>query len=167
MGMASSRNYYSIEKQGHRDNYDAFADIYGHKLDKRDGLTFWPDCPPTLETSLNFNDVFQRWRNILINAPEVSPGLDGVVLRPSNDAGHFLCDFIYYSNLAEHWLKRKDSNDVDKVDARPVMFMHVPRWTGADDLQKGRFITIALLRALAHSWRVEKSAEAATRSFGS
>ncbi|KAL1745702.1 hypothetical protein HDZ31DRAFT_81784 [Schizophyllum fasciatum] len=42
---------------------------------------------------------------------------DGVDLRPSTDAGHYLCDFILYCSLAESQLSRS------KV---PVLFVHCP-----------------------------------------
>lgn len=172
MGMSISRNHYSIEKQAHRDDYDTHADIDGTKPDKLDGARYWPDCPTVLETSLNFDDVFQRWRGYLLDsAPDIAASisssssvLEGVVLRPSLDAGHFLCDFIYYSSLAEHWRrKRTRSQPTDDMNERPVMFMHVPSWAGAPDLEKGRAVTIALLRALARSWVERKSAEMACR----
>ena len=161
MGMTENRNYYSIEKLAHRDNYDAYADAYGARIDKRDGMSYWADCPPVLETSLDFDDVFQRWRSNLLDTPEVSSEqLDGVILRPSHDAGHFLCDFIYYSSLAEHWRHKKDrvgQDGVDDIDERPVIFMHVPKWAGTRDLQKGKLVTIGLLKALAQSWIIRKS----------
>lgn len=162
MGMASERNYYSIEKQAHRDGYDAHADMNDAKMDKDDGESFWADCPQTLETSLAFDDIFQRWRSNLLGTPNASPDLDNIMIRPSLDAGHFLCDFIYYSSLAEHWRKKKDQTcEDDKIDERPVMFMHVPCWAGANELKKGRSVTIALVKAMAQSWLILKSGDKA------
>lgn len=157
MGMTSRRNYYSIEKLAHRDDYDAYEDIYGQTLAKQDGATFWPDCPPTLETSLPFDDIFQQWRSDLLSTREISTaqGGPGVTLRPSLDAGHFLCDFIYFSSLAEHWRRKRDGERRNTVDERPILFMHVP----VDGLQNGRLVTISLLRAMAQSWVMKKNGE--------
>jgi len=160
MGMSPSRGYYSIERLAHRDNYNSHADVFGDRLDKEDGSKYWPDCPPVLETSLNFGDIFQQWRRNLLETPGTSSAkLDGVVLRPSQDAGHFVCDFIYYSSLAEKHRKKKERGGPNRIDDRPVMFFHVPHWSGDHDLNKGRLVTVGLLRALAQSWTAAKSAE--------
>lgn len=159
MGTTMHRNFYSIEKMAHRDNYDAFPDVHGAKMDKRDGLVFWSDCPPILETSLDFTDVYARWSASILLGQDTNPGaeagdMQGIVFGHSQDAGHFLCDFIYYSTLAEHWRAKKHcmSGGGAEVLERPVMFLHLPPWTGADDLRKGRAVTIALLKALGESW---------------
>ncbi|KAL1311538.1 hypothetical protein AAFC00_001658 [Neodothiora populina] len=160
MGMIMNRNYYSIEKLAHRDNYDVHEDRYGKIIDKDDGKIFWPDCPPILETSLDFDDIFQRWRSILLesSSEETSSSsvFNGLILRPSIDAGHYLCDFIYYSMLAEHWRRKKDRVQSDKMDERPVMFMHVPG-TVQPNLRIGQATTVGLLRAMAMSWISRKS----------
>ncbi|GAB7356976.1 hypothetical protein MBLNU459_g7814t1 [Dothideomycetes sp. NU459] len=159
MGTTTNRNFYAIEKRGHRDGYDQKHDITGFAPPSDDGATYWKDCPAQLETSLDFEDVWTRWRNaLLLGSPESLPELNSVVLRPSEDAGHFLCDFLYYSSLAEYWKNQKDKRgDAEgakgnKVQDRPVMFMQVPGRSSGDDLKVGRIVTLGLIRALAESW---------------
>ena len=65
-------------------------------------------------------------------------------MRPSNDAGRFLCDFIYYTGLVEY-LKQNPEGD------RPVMFLHVPGEYEEDDIQRGAKIASGLIKALVQS----------------
>ena len=63
--------------------------------------------------------------------------------RPSNDAGHYLCDFIYYASLA-HFYKAGGE--------RPVMFLHVPGEAEEEDIERGREVAIALIRGMVGTW---------------
>lgn len=150
IGMAPGRSFYSIEKQAHREGYHEKQDVDGKVLEKTDGETVWSDCPAVLQTSLNFDDVFDRWHAGLLTTPGVSPYVNGVEVRKSEDAGHYMCDFIYYSMLAEYRKHRDPHNDY--VDQMPVMFLHVPGSSTSEDIRKGKAVTITLIQALAESW---------------
>lgn len=62
-------------------------------------------------------------------------------LRPSNDPGRFLCDFIYYTSMAEYWRR-------DCTSSGPVMFLHVPDGIAAEDVARGKKVTLGLIEAL-------------------
>lgn len=70
--------------------------------------------------------------------------------RVSEDAGRYLCDFIYYSSLAELTKKKEE---------RRVMFFHVPADCDEEAIQKGVNMTLNLIRALVDSDRVRKLAQ--------
>ena len=157
LGVAPDRPYFSIESQAHRDGYEQKSDVAGKVLDKDDGTTYWHDCPPILRTSLDFEDIYNRWRRNMLETPEVSPELGNVLVRTSDDPGRYLCDFIYYSMMAEFRRNpRLRELGVDPVDEMPVMFLHVPKGTTEVDIRKGKLVTIALIRALAESWEYKK-----------
>lgn len=63
-------------------------------------------------------------------------------VRPSEDAGRYLCDFIYYSSLARLWKRH---------EKRRVVFFHVPVDSDQESLLEGKEVTIALIRALVQS----------------
>lgn len=63
-------------------------------------------------------------------------------MRISDDAGHYLCDFIYYSSLAHRWREGKD---------RPVTFLHVPSDASERAVGMGRELAIGLIRSLVES----------------
>jgi pyroglutamyl-peptidase len=109
IGMASGRRYYSIERRGHRDGY-VMADVNFEFLgdterQKTEGSNWiWAGLPEEIMTDMNINDIWVRWRAELPNTD----------VRVSEDAGRYLCDFIYYSSLA-HLSKKEEEKRVGSV----------------------------------------------------
>ncbi|KAK2754661.1 hypothetical protein FQN54_006794 [Arachnomyces sp. PD_36] len=64
-------------------------------------------------------------------------------LRLSHDAGRYLCEFIFYTSLAQA---------LQEGHPRSVVFFHVPKWTDDENLEKGRDVAIGLIETLASSW---------------
>ncbi|KAK4986530.1 hypothetical protein LTR66_007836 [Elasticomyces elasticus] len=152
IGMASGRDYYSIELQGHRDGYDKNADVDEKTPAADDGATFWPDCDPVLQTSFAFDGLWRKWQSNLLGMAAFDKVMVDVDARPSEDPGHYLCDFIYYSSLAWYFRKGPDGRDGE----RPVMFLHVPADSSPVDIERGRGVAVGLIRALADNWSVRK-----------
>src|ERR1700712_3587946 len=69
-------------------------------------------------------------------------------VRISEDAGRYLCDFIYYSSLA-HLTKKKEK--------RRVVFLHVPVDSDEAAVRTGIEVTIELIRAMVQSGRLKKA----------
>lgn len=63
-------------------------------------------------------------------------------LRISDDAGHYLCDFIYYSSLAHLWKQGRE---------RKLTFFHVPADASKEAVSLGRELCINLIRAMVES----------------
>ena len=149
--MAGTTNQFMVERQGHRDGYDARRDVDGKTLvecEEEMGLVkgeYWAGCPEIIQTTLNVDDILDRMR---WPGPDGASQLpEGVTVIASEDAGNFLCDFIYYSSLSHFW--RKNGED----GKRPVVFLHVPPESDEETLRKGREVTIALIRAIVASER--------------
>ncbi|RDA92628.1 hypothetical protein CP533_1445 [Ophiocordyceps camponoti-saundersi (nom. inval.)] len=128
IGMAGPRAIYQLERRAHRDGYPT-PDVDGalpehEKDDKR---------PAELQTDLRLEDVLARWRNLS------EADMD---LRLSDDAGRFLCEFIYYASLSE-LLSRKRRRD--------VVFFHVPCHATERYIAQGGELAVRLVRALADS----------------
>ncbi|KAJ5908861.1 hypothetical protein N7495_001543 [Penicillium taxi] len=154
IGIASARPYYSVEVQAHRDDYN-ITDING-ELGYEDGEKIWKEMglPPILTpgstkaeekgsaiTPYPPNEHFlQTWKAF---AP---PDLD---IRLSHDAGHYLCDFIYYTSLSLAQLQDQDRN---------VLFLHVPASPEEAAIERGRKIALALMKTMATCWVDEKHA---------
>ncbi|TPX06990.1 uncharacterized protein E0L32_011058 [Thyridium curvatum] len=143
VGMAGARMQYSLERRGHRDGY-RMKDVDGALLDderfrhpKEDGgddpRWEWFGVPEELETDVDADDVLKRWR---AHAP---PTAD---VRISEDAGHYLCDFIYFSSLAHLW---------KAGEHRRVVFLHVPSACSDDLIASGREILLSLIRSIVES----------------
>jgi len=142
IGMATGRRYYSVERRGHRDGY-TMKDVDGELLGdterrKEEGENWiWHGLPDELLSDTNVDDIWRRWRTAL-------PEFD---LRVSEDAGRYLCDFIYYSSLA--YLYKRD-------EEKRVVFLHVPVNADEAAIQKGVDITTELIRAMVQSGRMRK-----------
>ena len=147
IGIASPRPYYSVETLAHRDNY-TITDINGCS-GYEDGEKRWRQMglPPVLipgsanEGNSDMkgpyppDDYFlQTWKSF---APADSD------LRLSKDAGHYLCDFIFYTSLSLALQKGQDRN---------VLFLHVPGASEDADIERGCKITLALIKAMVTCW---------------
>lgn len=161
IGIASPRPYYSVESLAHRDDYN-ITDIDG-RSGYEDGERRWKELglPSVLSPGRAFaltkeqedirkhegprsgpyppNDRFlETWKS------NASAGLD---LRISHDAGHYLCDFIFFTSLALAMQKGQDRN---------VLFLHVPGASEDSDIERGREITLALIKTMVTCWIDEK-----------
>jgi pyroglutamyl-peptidase len=132
MGMAKGMRHYKMETLGHRDGY------HREDIDKMtlDNDTYWKDmgAPEVLHTGLISTDVSRRWKAQCTD--------DDV--RPSDDAGRYLCDFALYTALSEYWVRDMSP---------PVTFLHVPGETTDEDLKAGKRVAEGLLRAMVDSER--------------
>ncbi|KAF2724252.1 peptidase C15, pyroglutamyl peptidase I-like protein [Polychaeton citri CBS 116435] len=161
IGMASGRKYYAIERYAHRDGYDRNNDLDKRKLPPDDGQKWYPDCPAKMATSLQFEDVFKRWQSNVNEAPREAfsqqqnqNGNQITDVRMSYDAGHYLCDFIYFNSLA-YFARRSGEIEGGRSPGRPVLFLHVPPESNEDAIMRGRAVTTALVQAMADSWAAD------------
>ncbi|EEH47576.1 uncharacterized protein PADG_03660 [Paracoccidioides brasiliensis Pb18] len=61
----------------------------------------------------------------------------------SDDAGRYLCEFIFYTSLAQAYMERRN---------RSVVFLHVPGRTDEAGIEIGRDVTVALVKCLVACW---------------
>lgn len=65
-------------------------------------------------------------------------------VRISEDAGHFLCDFIYYSSLSHLYSHHPNR-------PRKVLFLHVPTDANDETIPRGRELALSLIRSVVES----------------
>ncbi|KAK5628221.1 hypothetical protein RRF57_003936 [Xylaria bambusicola] len=104
----------------------------------------WYGVPGELLSDFNVDDVHRRW---------VQRSPKNLDLRVSEDAGHYLCDFIYFSSLAHLWKQQC---------ARKVVFLHVPLHSDAESLRRGVELVLTLIRSIVES-ELEKEKEAVSK----
>ncbi|TQS38654.1 hypothetical protein Golomagni_00837 [Golovinomyces magnicellulatus] len=145
IGMAAKANFYSIERLAHRDGYlmldvDSVAcpDLLERMTKGKDWI--WYGLPEELLSDIDIDRVFSIWQTL-------KPAAD---VRISNDPGRFLCDFIYYSSLAE--LARRSK-------PKKVVFLHVPEETDETSVKMGVEITVQLIKAIVQSEIVDHKYE--------
>ncbi|KAF3017397.1 hypothetical protein E8E14_002427 [Neopestalotiopsis sp. 37M] len=155
IGMAGPPVRYSIERRGHRDGY-RHRDVDGKYLEddkrrEREGNDWiWHGVPEELLTDLDIEDIYKRWVG---RCPD--GGESGPELRISEDPGHYLCDFIYFTSLAHLYKQQRTRN---------VLFLHVPASGTAESVQTGTELATQLLRAMVES-EVERRSKA-SRGLG-
>ena len=66
-------------------------------------------------------------------------------VRLSDDAGRYLCDFVFYTGLVEYWRRRKEGEDGEDA---PVVFLHVPGETEDKNIRSGVRVAEGLIKAL-------------------
>ena len=148
IGLAPGRTFYALETLAHRDGYNK-KDEDGKTME---GDTFWQreyQAPERLHTSFRTENVWRHWKSRLVS----------VDLRPSNNAGHYLCDFIYYACMLEYWRR-------EPMGKRPCMFLHVPSGLEEEDIQRGRNVALGLIVAIVVSEMAgdnSRSSEKATK----
>lgn len=158
IGIAPNRRWYAVETRAFRDNY-RITDI-DEKLGYDDGEKIWKEkgLPAVMYplpvdadraseakgseytghyqvTPFPPNRHFlQTWQS---NAP---PGTD---VRISDDAGRYMCEFIFYSSLALAYEERRPQS---------VMFMHIPSATDDASLKLGAEAAVALIKSAVTCW---------------
>lgn len=160
IGMAGPRPFYSIERRGHRDGYK-HPDVDGEMVDseeERESSDWpWRGLPEEIETDLNLDEVLPLWcghspvsLNDLYRVGHESTltSIKNADLRISEDAGHYLCDFIYYSSLSELWKLQRP---------RKALFLHVPADATPESVEKGKDLTLNLIRSIVESEIVAKN----------
>lgn len=89
------------------------------------------------------------------------------VVKLSRDAGRFLCEYALFESLSRRWLDaatlpeagheqevrlKTDSQNLAQERLGKVAFLHVPGWTGVEDVNRGVMIAEEAIRALVGSW---------------
>lgn len=146
IGLASGRQFYSIEKYAHRSGYTSNEDLDGELPDPDEPEKRFAECPDRMTTSLGFEALLARWRHI-VKSGHAESGFPDTDCRASEDAGRFLCDYTYFNALT--WFgRRNEKMEGGGPKDRPVMFFHVPPDSDDSALQRGRAATVALIQAM-------------------
>ena len=126
LGLAEERHYYSLETQAHRGLYIQH-DVWDENLEN-DHHWQETDVPAVLEPSF---DVVK-----LCNELREATTYD---IRPSSEAGLFLCEFIHFTSLSEFWQRGM---------ALPIIFCHVPLGSQNEDVARGADVVLAIISNL-------------------
>ncbi|KAK5131159.1 hypothetical protein LTR08_001245 [Meristemomyces frigidus] len=154
IGMASGRQFYAAERYAHRNDYDQYRDLDGCVPSRETTEKLYGDCPDSMTTSLDYEELIRRWQESISDIPAGSPA-HAADCRPSEDAGHYLCDYTYFNSLAWYGRRNKQLEDGESSD-RPVMFLHVPAQSDEVTLDRGRAVAVGLLQAMADVFKAAK-----------
>jgi pyrrolidone-carboxylate peptidase len=118
--------------------------------------------------SVQWDSESQQWptSNIAATPAKVEEHKKKSCVKLSTDAGRFLCEYIFFESLSRRWLQfhkslqrsresvssSSDNEDSAKETLGRVAFLHVPGWTGVEDINRGVMIAEQAIRALVDSW---------------
>lgn len=193
IGMAASRNFYSIEDKAHITGYRApdvdgdlcsyawdgrkkrhehlvsppeAKDVTNEFGDKTDSAVIdadastkeywfgvdeqvaedWTCLPEVLKPSVDVMRVLRYWDKALEKNEDV---------RISEDAGRYLCEFIYWCSLAHREIQRNNGEGVEKRGK--VLFLHVPGEADGVAINKGVDVVVGLCKAIAEVCKEDES----------
>lgn len=170
IGVAGGRDHYSLETRGHRDGY-RIKDVDEHDGWK-EGEQQWKNegVPAMLRVGWDEDDVLTRWEKAVKRGMEEG-GFSGEEnkkrgqVRLSRDAGRFLCEFALMESLSRRWVDAEQAENEDSQTQNEdsqkrkamervgkVAFLHVPGWTGLEDVRRGVMVAEAAIRSLVESW---------------
>ncbi|KAL5596784.1 hypothetical protein BROUX41_006532 [Berkeleyomyces rouxiae] len=141
IGMAGAEILYKLEACAHRDGY-IYKDADGQLLPEKPRED-WSGLPAVLDTDVDVADVAERWK---AHCPMHTKTII------SHDPGRFICDYIYYSSLAEL---------ANRNEEKRVVFMHVPDNFNEKAVAYGTEVCLALIRSLVESKLAKEKIQAA------
>ena len=145
IGMAGGRDFYALETLAQRDGY-RIRDVDGRD-GYLDGEARWraQGLPESLGVKWDVGDVDGRWGGEMERAEkELGIGEQGrAKVRMSEDAGRFLCDFVFFETL---------SRRVGGAREGKVCFLHVPGETDEGSVRRGTRVAEAAIRSVVGSW---------------
>ena len=149
IGMAGGRDFYALETRAQRDGY-RIRDVDGRD-GYLDGELRWraAGLPEWLGVGWDVRDVDRRW-GMEMERVEMGKGIGIGIgeqgrakVRMSEDAGRFLCDFVFFETL---------SRRVGGAREGKVCFLHVPGETDEGSVRRGTRVAEAAIRSVVGSW---------------
>jgi len=130
MGMWVRQQSYCLESVARRDGY-IHPDHRGNLPDLKDydAGGFFDGCPAEMKPDLDIEAAVQA----------VQSTLPGHKMRVSVDAGHNLCEWFYYTSMAEAFKRKVPRN---------VAFVHVPAGRSNEEIKVGTEIWEEYVSAL-------------------
>lgn len=146
IGLAVDRDYFAIEKGAERDGYHQFPDEARKVFTRAETKAKWGKSPARLDSSFDIEEVVGKWKSHVHSGVGKRKAKDKIFeLRVSDDVGCYVCGFVYYASLEYYW-KRDGSQG-----KRRVLFLHIPKLDGEEEIRKGKEITVSLIKAVVES----------------
>jgi pyrrolidone-carboxylate peptidase len=157
MGIAATREHFAVETQAHRDHY-RISDVDG-KVGYEDGERVWRahGLPELLKPGPAEESDGKLFHSSLPSSPKVVPypanehfletwksfAPETADIRVSDDAGRYLCEFIFFTSMA---LAQEAGRE------RAIVFYHIPGRCDEKSVQTGKEVAVALIKTMARCW---------------
>jgi pyroglutamyl-peptidase len=148
------RDYFAVEQSAPKEGYHNVPGQDRRVFTRAENKKIFGKSPSSLTTSLDLETAVSVWQNACSQIASKGKGRGkgkergkmekAVDVRLSDDVGTFVCGFIYYVSLLE-MQKRSGRRD--------VVFLHVPRLEGEEQVGLGTQVVKALIEALVEGWK--------------
>ncbi|KAA1129570.1 hypothetical protein PGTUg99_030151 [Puccinia graminis f. sp. tritici] len=156
------RAEFLLEKIAHREHYKS-PDVDGLVPDP--SLSDSETRPASLSSSVMLDQLVERVQD-QISQP--------ISLKVSENAGRFLCEYIYYSSLLRfekmtNFNPEPPSTSLFKIEAdrarpRPVLFLHVPPFLDQADITLGSHVLLDIIHQV-HALHFSSSSDNLYKKF--
>lgn len=131
VGVHQEATNFRIERRARHGPYER-KDVLGHSFSEENDSK-WHSLPDELFTPIDAQS--------LVETVKADVKIDRI--ETSEDAGLFLCEFIFYNSLFQTQLLRKTTG----IPANSLFF-HVPTGLSSGEIEQGRDILLSIIRAL-------------------
>jgi pyroglutamyl-peptidase len=158
LDVDSGSGVFKIERSAPKEGYHDIPDIVRKVFTRAENKKIFAKAPASLVTTLYIDSAAETWQAACSSmtlptastAPKVkSKGKGGnkqpVDVRLSDDVGTYVCGFQYYSTMLQTQQKTRD---------RHVVFFHVPKLEGEEEIRVGIRVTEELIKSLVAARRV-------------
>lgn len=150
LDVDSEPGVFKLERSAAKEGYHDIPDIERRVLTRAENKKLFGKAPESLITSLDIDTVEQEWKVgcLSFSLPTINSGTKGkgkknakqmVDVRLSDDVGTYVCGLNYYVSLLE----------MQKLTGkREVVFLHVPRLEGDEEIGIGVRVVEELVKEL-------------------
>lgn len=138
-----------IERLARRNGYKSedVDGVIGDEVLEEPEWSEWSNGPKLIHTTINVDEVIKHAKKHIEEPTNI---------RPSQDAGHYLCEFVYYRSLLHFHSEegKRDGVNLKRSPAleRPVIFLHVPPLLSEPAIQLARKVLKSILKSMAHTY---------------
>lgn len=155
LDVDSGPGVFKVERSAPKEGYHDIPDMDRKVFTRVENKKIFGKAPACLATSLNIESAAESWQaacsSITLPASVAASKSKGkskggtkqpVDVRLSDDVGTYVCGFQYYSSLLQ---MQKNTG------SRDLVFFHVPKLEGEEEIRVGIRVTEELLKALVAS----------------
>jgi pyroglutamyl-peptidase len=149
LDVDSESGVFKVESSAPKEGYHDIPDIDRKVFTRAENKKTFGKAHTSLLTTLDIDAAIEMWRDGCASFTLPRPGVgakkgktadrQGVDVRLSDDVGTYVCGFQYYVSMFE--AQRRSGG-------RNVVFLHVPRLEGEEQVAVGVKVVEELIRAL-------------------
>lgn len=156
IGLAVDRDFFAVENSAPKEGYHDVPDIDRRVFTRAENKKTFGKSADSLSTSLDLESAASAWQDACSHMSMPTKEAEGskgkvkgkqakrmVDVRLSDDVGTYVCGFMYYASMLE--MQKRTAK-------RDVVFLHVPRLKGSEEMGIGVDVARELISSLVGEW---------------